>query len=493
METLDLLKARSYRPAVEYIFKHALTQDVVYSGLIKSNRKAIHERVGLVMEKLYEDRLPEFYEALAYHFQRGQSVDKAVDYLIKSGQKSLERYALEEAHQYYHDAFAMLSSQSDKPGNAVCLLIDLLNNWSFVYYYRGRYKELLSLLTDHQTLANSLADKNKRGMFYAWLGCALWHRERFQEAHQHLLTALTLGEDINDFTMVGYASCWLSWVCTELGLLDDAIGYAERALRIFETDSRDGYIYVSSMAGMGYALWHRGEKAKTFDVGNALLNFGRKQDDYRAKGMGYCSIGWSHLIGGDLTQATPYLEKAVQVSIDPWYSLFPKLALAYGLILNGDFHEAENYITEIRKFNQQFGAEFAGTPAHFFHGMILVNQGRIIEGLRILEESCQYWSQNGNKLRYAACGSMLASVYADLAKKARSRNLSKYALIASDKANVYFKNSIESAEQINAKAILSQAYRDWGIFSKEKGDSEKAEKCFAEASANFRSQKHEYR
>ena len=88
LETLDLIKARSYRPAVEYIFKHALTQEVVYNGLVKGKRKAIHERVALVMEKLFEDRLPEYYEALAYHFQRGQSVDKAVDYLAKSGKKA---------------------------------------------------------------------------------------------------------------------------------------------------------------------------------------------------------------------------------------------------------------------------------------------------------------------------------------------------------------------------------------------------------------------
>lgn len=155
LETLDLIKARSYRPAMEYIFKHALTQEVVYSGLLKDNRKAIHERVGRVMEKLFEDRLPECYEALAYHFQRGQSVDKAVDYLIKSGQKSMERYALEEAHHYYHDAFAMLSSQNGNLKETSLLLIDLINNWSFLHYYRGRYRELLSLLTDHQTLADS--------------------------------------------------------------------------------------------------------------------------------------------------------------------------------------------------------------------------------------------------------------------------------------------------------------------------------------------------
>jgi len=485
LETLDLIKARSYRPAVEYIFKHALTQDVVYSGLIKNNRTAIHERVGLVMEKLFEDRLPEFYEALAYHFQRGRSVDKAVDYLIKSGQKSMQRYALEEAHRYYYDAFALLSSQVDKSAETDGRLIDLLSSWSFVYYYRGRYKELLSLLTDHQALVASLPDRNKCGMFYAWLGCALWHRERFQEAYQHLLKALAIGEDINDPAIVGYACCWLSWVCTELGQLDDAVGFAQKAQQIFETNRRDDYIYVSSMAGLGYALWHRGDKDKTLEIGNVLLAFGRMQDDYRAKGMGYCCIGWSHLIGGDLAQATPYLEKAVQVSIDPWYSLFPKLALAYGFTLNGDFHAAENYITEIRKFNQQYGAEFAGTPAQFFHGMILVSQGRIIEGLRILEDSYQYWRQNGSKLRYAACGSMLAGVYADLAKKAWSRNLSKYALRACDKANVYFQNAIECAEQIRAKALLGQAHRAWGSFCKETGAFDKAEKCFTEASGYF--------
>ena len=220
---------------------------------------------------------------------------------------------------------------SDKSAETDGRLIDLLSRWSFVYYYRGRYKELLSLLTDHQALAESLPDRNKCGMFYAWMGCALWHRERFQEAHQHLLKALAIGEDINDAAVVGYACCWLSWVCTELGLLDDAIGLCRKSPKdIRNRQRRDDYIYVSSMAGMGYALWHRGDKDKTLDVGNVLLDFGRKQDDYRAKGMGYCCIGWSHLIGGDLAQATPYFEKAVQVSIDPWYSLFPKLALAYG-------------------------------------------------------------------------------------------------------------------------------------------------------------------
>ena len=485
LETLDLIKARSYRPAVEYIFKHALTQEVVYNGLVKDNRRRIHERVGQVMEKLFTDRLPEYYEVLAYHFQRGQSIDKAIDYLVKSGQKSLERYALEEAHRYFHDAYTLLKKQSEKLEKTDNLLIDLLNKWSFVYYYRGRYKDMLTLLTDHKALVDSLPDNAKRGMYYAWLGCALWHRERFNEAHKHLLSALALGEDNNNLTIVGYACCWLSWVCTELGLLDDAIGYAERAQMIFETDRRDDYIYVSSMSGMGYALWHSGEKTKTFEVGNALLDFGREQDNYRAVVMGYCCVGWSYLIGGELIQANQLFVKAVQISVDPWYSLFPKLAMAYGLILNGKVNEAENLIAEIQKFSQQYGAEFAGIPANFFHGIVLVRLGQIRHGLKILEDSCQQWRQNGYKLRHIAFGSMLASVYADLAMRARLRHLPKYAAYASDKADAYFKNAIELAEQIGSKTTLGQAYQKWAYFYKEIGNTRKSEKCAAEASAYF--------
>jgi predicted ATPase len=114
LERLDLIRARALQPDLEYIFKHALTQEVVYNGLLKKERRAIHERIGLVMEQLFQDRLPEFYETLAYHFKQGQSVYKAVTYLMKAGEKSLKRYAVEEAHHYYQEAFDLLSNRPEK-------------------------------------------------------------------------------------------------------------------------------------------------------------------------------------------------------------------------------------------------------------------------------------------------------------------------------------------------------------------------------------------
>ena len=485
LETLDIIKARSFRPSVEYVFKHALTQEVVYGGLIKSKRKEIHERIGHVIEHLYTDRISEYYETLAYHFQKGSSHKKAVEYLAKSGEKSLARYALEEAHQYYQNAYDNIGAYIDKP-ESENLKIKLLNKWAFVYYYRGRYKELLSLLDNHKKTAESMPENEDRAMFHAWLGCAQWHREQFKEAHQNLLTALSMAEKTKDFAVVGYACCWLTWVCTELGYLDDAIAYAGKAQDIYQSARKDDYIYFSSMAGMGYAYWHKGEKAKTIGVANTLLKFGREHGDYRSKGMGYCCLGWSELIEGNVVEATRFFEKAVQISVDPWYSIFPKLALAYGLILNGKVQEARRNITEIEKFCDEFGVEFAGKPARFFQGVVLVGEGRIDEGLHILEESCEQWMQNGSKLRSAACGSMLAAVYSDLTCKARAGRKKDLAKQADDKADDYFQRSIEWARQMGAKGTLANAYRCWGNFYKEKGDIAKAKVCFAEAAAYFR-------
>ena len=89
LERLDFIRARTIQPDIEYIFKHALTQEVVYSGLLKKERQILHERIGLVMEQLFNDRLPEFYETIANHYKQGQSHVKACGLPHKASLKRL--------------------------------------------------------------------------------------------------------------------------------------------------------------------------------------------------------------------------------------------------------------------------------------------------------------------------------------------------------------------------------------------------------------------
>jgi len=167
LERLDLIRTNSLQPELEYIFKHTLTQEVVYGGLLKKERQIVHERIGEVMEGLFRDRLPEMYETLAFHYKQSNSIHKAVDYLAKSGEKSLRKYAVEESHQYFREAYELLTQNGDKNRTDGVLLVDLLIKWAFVYYYSGEYRKLQELLEAHLKLAEVLDDRHRLGMYYA--------------------------------------------------------------------------------------------------------------------------------------------------------------------------------------------------------------------------------------------------------------------------------------------------------------------------------------
>src|SRR5262249_32603908 len=89
-------------PEVEYIFKHALTQEVAYSSVLIERRKALHERTASAMETLYCASLEDHYSDLAYHYRRAENVPKAVRYLHLAGQQAAQRSA-------NHDAMALLT------------------------------------------------------------------------------------------------------------------------------------------------------------------------------------------------------------------------------------------------------------------------------------------------------------------------------------------------------------------------------------------------
>src|SRR5207248_7766574 len=54
-------------PDLKYTFKHSLTHDVTYNGLLQEQRRDIHARVVNAIEQIYGDRLGEQVERLAHH------------------------------------------------------------------------------------------------------------------------------------------------------------------------------------------------------------------------------------------------------------------------------------------------------------------------------------------------------------------------------------------------------------------------------------------
>ena len=95
-------------PEAEYSFKHVLTQEAVYGTLLAGRKTQLHRQAGEAMEALDADSLAEHYEALAHHYDRGDAGEKAVEYLLKAGEKARRAYLNDEAIGYFERALARL-------------------------------------------------------------------------------------------------------------------------------------------------------------------------------------------------------------------------------------------------------------------------------------------------------------------------------------------------------------------------------------------------
>jgi class 3 adenylate cyclase/tetratricopeptide (TPR) repeat protein len=492
LERLDLIRARSLEPDLEYMFKHPLTQEVVYNGLLKKDRQVIHEQIALVMEQLFQDRLSEFYETLAFHFKRGQSVSKAVDYLMKSGEKSAGRSAVEEAHQYYKEAFDILSNKPDKSQEEEILLIDLIFKWALVFYHRGDWGGLEKLLRAHEELAESLDDKARLGMFYAWLGLTFYGtRGGPKDSYQYLSKALELGKEIGNQQVIGYACAWLTWTCAELGLLDEAIVFGEKAQEISRILESDHYLFFKSLAGIAHTYWFRGESKKISEIGKMLLDYGRKHSNIRSLTVGHIYTGTGYLTAGDFTSAIDCYKRAIELGADPFYSHWGRMFLGATYLYSGQFREAEGALQEIMSYCENFGCEHFRLYAYSFLAIIMIDKGHMSQGLKILDEERQSSLKNERRILHAMLELAMGRVYLQVVQGEGPKSLSflaknigflmKNVPFASQKAEAHLDKAIEVAKQIGVKGQLGQAYLDLCLLHRAKGRKDRARECVSEA------------
>ena len=473
------------------MFKHPLTHEVVYNGLLKKDRQAIHEQIAIVMEQLFEDRLSEFYETLAFHFKQGQSFRKAIDYLMKSGEKSLKRYAVEESHQYFKEAFDLLRNKPDRAREEDVLFIELLIKWSLVFYYRGDSKGLADLLSAHEDLAKTIDDRAKLGMFYVWYGISLGFRDRGEDSYRYLLNALKLGEEIGDEHLIGYACNWLVWTCADLGLLDEAISFGERAQEIAKHLVSDQFLYFKSLGGMGYTYYHKGDSKKAAEAGRAILNYGQRHYNIRSMVMGHFVIGLSYFVNGDFLSANEAGKKGVQTAIDPFYSQFPRFLLGASYAQKGQYQEAEEAFEAVASFSRNFGCELLGTPTNAMLGVLSIAKGQMNQGLSMVEQALRTMLESKRRCWYSATEHSLGQVYLQIVNKSVPVTLStmvknigfilRNVPSAGTKAEEHFNKAIQVANEIGAKGILAQAYLDLGLLHKAKGRLEQARECITES------------
>jgi len=195
LKHLELIYETGYWPELSYMFKHALTHDVAYSTLLIEKRRSLHRIVAVAIEELYADRLPEHYEALAHHFEEGETWEKALDYLEKAGDKAVQAFANQDAIDYYGRALNVAERLGDETRGCRASIAEKRAWINFTISYYAAAVECAKVMLDISLeTGDSVAESHAltlKGFFETY-------EHSFEEAEASLSRAAELSEEHGD-------------------------------------------------------------------------------------------------------------------------------------------------------------------------------------------------------------------------------------------------------------------------------------------------------
>jgi DNA-binding response OmpR family regulator/class 3 adenylate cyclase/predicted ATPase len=274
----DLVFVRGEPPDSFYVFKHALVQDAAYGTLVRSKRQQLHGRIADALEHEFPEIVETQPELLAHHLIQAGLNGRAIDYLRKAGQRTLERSANAEAIGHLTQALKLLQSLPEAAARrkeALGLEVMLSQAMIALHGYAARETaEVLlrarDLIDDRTDAAQKLAilygvwachyvggevaqqtdaageflkeaerhqDKAALCVAHRIVGTTYMTKGEFAAALPHLQHARSLydsrqalqyqyGQDIG-----AAALCYLSWALWHLGYIDQASQVAAEAMK----------------------------------------------------------------------------------------------------------------------------------------------------------------------------------------------------------------------------------------------------------------------
>jgi tetratricopeptide (TPR) repeat protein len=242
---------------------------------------------------------------------------------------------------------------------------------------------------------------------------------------------------------------------------------------------------------MGHTYIFKCERKKAFEAGQILLDYGHKHSNIRSIFLGYLYIGYSHFIAGDLPLAVEFSQKAVQISVDPLYSIAGKLLFIFSHAFLDEFQKIGEMVEQTWKFCQEVGCEIWETMAKIVVGVNYIANGQMSQGLKMVEEVRDTYKKNKRRGSMAMPENILGKIYLQIIEgqelpsfSVLARNIGfmvKNVPAAGKKAEDHFKRSIEIAKEIGAKSWMALSYRDLGLLHKAKKRTDQAKEYISKS------------
>jgi tetratricopeptide (TPR) repeat protein len=320
-------------PDLEYTFKHALTHDVAYGGLLHERRRALHERVVTAIERICSERPADQVERLAHHALRAERWEKAAQYARRAGAKAAAQSAYRAAVERFEEALAALARLPETT-QVLMEITDVHLELRTPLFNLGEFDRILPHVREAERIARQLGDARRRAIAANWLSAKHWDMGELSEAREWAEVTLALANSLDDEPLRGMGHY-------NIGRALLAAGQYRRAIESFRsgTDATGDY-RAYARAWTCWALAGLGEFEEAFAEGRRGVEMAMRPPVL----VQMCqSLGRGLLVKGDVETAAPVLGRGLAVAEEYDLTLLLHLArivFGYMRALRGDADEA---------------------------------------------------------------------------------------------------------------------------------------------------------
>jgi len=411
----EMIRQRARVPELEYIFKHHLTQQAAYNGLLRRERRRFHGQVAEALGRLFPDRVEEQLGILGRHWEQAGEWERAVEYLRRAGEQAAAQFANEEAVGYFTRALELVPEE-DLYGRYELLLArervcDLEGD-------RGaQRRDLVSL----EALGDALQDDRRRGevaLRDAWYAIQTSNHSAAVAAAE---IAINLGRTVQDAKLEVMGHLHSSMAHMDLGHYEDARAHHERSLSLARSaDLRQQE--ADSLYSLGFVYYHQGKYAEAsasceqalyihrqlqfrwgemrslqvfglvrFDQSyfddamvcwEQALGIAREMGDQHCEGAFLLSLGWLTIRLGDYGRAKTYCQQSLRILRQTGHRRNQGSAVgSLGLVIHylGDDELAREYCQQAVRIGLDSADRFIQAWGLTWLGHVLVGLGTLDE------------------------------------------------------------------------------------------------------------------
>src|SRR5262249_42043016 len=254
LQTAEFLYPTRLFPDLQYTFKHSLTHDVTYRGVLHERRRDIHARVVDAMEKLYGDRLGEQVERVAHHAVRAELQEKAVHYLRQAGGKATARAALSDARAWFEEALRVVAALPESQA-AVEQAFEIRLELRPVLRQLGEVRQMLEHLREAEILAERLKDDLRRGQVCAFMTTVQSTLNELDEALVTGTRALEIARRLGDLRLRILSTTYLEQAYYYRGEYEHAVEFGIDNLTTLPADWVHEYFGMAVPASIFGRAW----------------------------------------------------------------------------------------------------------------------------------------------------------------------------------------------------------------------------------------------